>query len=223
MAARIPPQGDGDCCRNLLPAGAPPEQLRLRPSEARLHVGGSDSTNPEVWGPQDRRPVPVRDDVLVYHFGAAGGRHRNVPPGGPGSVCGLDGRRHRLRCHPDRRTSRRSSDSHLRGHSRRDVSRIAGAPDADRTGELYEYTISLWETSHVFACRASVTAGGEQQQFSAVRGDQNTGLPLGASAEIKIARQTILSQRGAAVPSGVAGDPRPGSSSWRRGRPVPGV
>ena len=65
-------------------------------------------------------------------------------------------------------------------------------PTPIEPGKVYEYTISLWETSHVFAAGHRLRLEVTSSNFPRYARNQNTGLPLGTSAEIKIARQTIF-------------------------------
>ena len=58
--------GDGRLPLESPPAGAPPDNYDYDPAQPVYTLGGPISTNPEVWGPQDRQTVPVRDDVLVF-------------------------------------------------------------------------------------------------------------------------------------------------------------
>ena len=64
-------------------------------------------------------------------------------------------------------------------------------PTPIEPGRVYEYSISLWETSQVFAQGHRIRLEISSSNFPRYARNQNTGLPLGTSAEIKTARQTI--------------------------------
>ena len=57
---------------------------------------------------------------------------------------------------------------------------------------MYEYSISLWETSQVFAKGHRIRLEISSSNFPRYARNQNTGLPLGTSAQIKTATQTIF-------------------------------
>ena len=65
-------------------------------------------------------------------------------------------------------------------------------PTPIEPGKVYEYTISLWETSQVFAKGHRLRLEVTSSNFPRYARNQNTGLPLGTSAEMKTAQQTIL-------------------------------
>ena len=65
-------------------------------------------------------------------------------------------------------------------------------PSLLEPGQVYRYRISLWETSHVFAAGHRIRLEVTSSNFPRYARNQNTGLPLGTSAEIRVARQTIV-------------------------------
>jgi len=65
-------------------------------------------------------------------------------------------------------------------------------PTPIEPGRVYEYSISLWETSQVFAKGHRIRLEVSSSNFPRYARNQNTGLPLGTSAEIKTASQTIF-------------------------------
>jgi hypothetical protein len=65
-------------------------------------------------------------------------------------------------------------------------------PTPIEPGRVYEYSISLWETSRVFARGHRIRLEVSSSNFPRYARNQNTGLPLGTSAEIRIATQTIF-------------------------------
>lgn len=64
-------------------------------------------------------------------------------------------------------------------------------PTPIKPGKIYEYTVSLWETSNLFKAGNKIRLEISSSNFPRYARNQNTGLPLGTSAEIKSAEQTI--------------------------------
>ena len=64
-------------------------------------------------------------------------------------------------------------------------------PTPVEPGKVYEYTISLWETSQVFKAGHRVALEVSSSNFPRYARNQNTGRPLGTSAEIQKATQTV--------------------------------
>ena len=69
--------GDGRLTRNPPSADSPQDTFVYDPANPVSTLGGQISTNPEVWGPQDRQSVQTREDVLVYTTRASGRGHRS--------------------------------------------------------------------------------------------------------------------------------------------------
>ena len=64
-------------------------------------------------------------------------------------------------------------------------------PTPIEPGRVYEYTISLWETSRLFKAGHRIRVEVSSSNFPRYARNQNTGEPFGTSAETKIAEQTI--------------------------------
>jgi len=58
-------------------------------------------------------------------------------------------------------------------------------------GKIYQLSISLWETSMVFKAGNRVRLEVSSSNFPRFARNQNTGLPLGTSAETRKAQQTV--------------------------------
>ncbi|MDP7302623.1 MAG: CocE/NonD family hydrolase, partial [Pirellulaceae bacterium] len=58
-------------------------------------------------------------------------------------------------------------------------------------GKIYEYTVSLWETSMVFKAGHGIRLEVSSSNFPRYARNLNTGLPLGTSDEMKKATQTV--------------------------------
>ncbi|NOX56651.1 MAG: CocE/NonD family hydrolase, partial [Planctomycetes bacterium] len=59
-------------------------------------------------------------------------------------------------------------------------------------GKVYLYTIDLWETSMVFKKGHRIRLEISSSNFPRYARNLNTGKPLGTSAEMKVAHQTIF-------------------------------
>ena len=64
-------------------------------------------------------------------------------------------------------------------------------PTPIEPGRIYEFSISLWETSMVFKAGHRIRLEVSSSNFPRYARNQNTGLPLGTRAEIRKAQQTI--------------------------------
>lgn len=59
-------------------------------------------------------------------------------------------------------------------------------------GQVYEYTIDLWSTSHVFKASHRLRLEVSSSNFPRYDRNHNTGHELGADAEIRPAQQTVF-------------------------------
>ena len=66
------------------------------------------------------------------------------------------------------------------------------APTLIAPGEIYEYTIDLWSTSHVFKAGHRLRLEVSSSNFPRYDRNQNTGHELGADAELHTAKQTVF-------------------------------
>jgi putative CocE/NonD family hydrolase len=172
--------------------GAGTDQYRYDPAKPVYTLGGPISTNPEVQGPLDRQSVQTRDDVLVY----------TSPPlpddtevTGPvdlvlyasSSAVDTDFAATLTDVDPDGRAIHICEG--IRGATYRDS---LENPTPIEPGKIYQYTISLWETSHVFAKGHRVRLEITSSNFPRYARNQNTGLPLGSSDAMRVADQQIF-------------------------------
>ena len=65
-------------------------------------------------------------------------------------------------------------------------------PTLIQPGRVYEYTIDLWSTSHVFKAGHRLRLEVSSSNFPRYDRNQNTGHELGADAEIRPAQQTVF-------------------------------
>jgi len=183
--------GDGRLSCDGPAADAPPDHFVYDPAHPVYTLGGQISTNPEVWGPQDRQSVAARDDVLVYQSAPLA---EDLEVTGP-----IELKLFAASSAVDTDWAATLSDVYPDGRAIHICEGIRGAtfresleqPTPIEPGQVYEYTISLWETSQVFAAGHSLRLEVTSSNFPRYARNQNTGLPLGTSAELQTARQTI--------------------------------
>ena len=184
--------GNGRLALDAPAHGAPPDNFVYDPAHPVYTLGGQISTNPEVWGPQERQSVPMRDDVLVYQSETLA---KDMEVTGP-----IELRLFAASSAVDTDWAATLSDVYPDGRAIHICEGIRGAtfresleqPTPIEPGKVYEYTISLWETSQVFAKGHRLRLEVTSSNFPRYARNQNTGLPLGTSADMKTARQTIL-------------------------------
>jgi putative CocE/NonD family hydrolase len=70
-----------------------------------------------------------------------------------------------------------------------------GDPSLIEPGKAYEYVIDLWSTSNLFKAGHRIRLDITSSNFPRWDRNPNTGQPLGASAEMIPAQQTILHNR----------------------------
>jgi putative CocE/NonD family hydrolase len=154
-------------------------------------LGGQISTYAQWQGPRDRRSVQERNDVLLY---TSPPLESDVEVTGPvevklyaaSSAVDTDFTGTLTEVYPDgkavhicegiRRASFRSSLEH---------------PTPIVPGDIYEYTISLWETSNVFKAGNRIRLEISSSNFPRFARNLNTGQSFATTTEMKTAQQTI--------------------------------
>ena len=68
-------RGDGRLALDAPAPDAPPDRFVYDPAHPVYTLGGQISTNPEVWGPQDRQSVAHARRRVGVPIGTAGRRH----------------------------------------------------------------------------------------------------------------------------------------------------
>lgn len=185
-------RGDGTLSLAAPPQKSPPDAFVYDPDNPVFTLGGQISTNPEIWGPKDRRSVQQRPDVLVYQSEPLA---RDLEVTGPvelklyavSSAVNTDFTATLSDLHPDGRAIHICEG--IKGVTFRES---LARPRLIEPGKVYEYTISLWETSNVFKAGHRLVLEVSSSNFPRYARNQNTAHPLGTSAEIHKARQTIL-------------------------------
>ena len=184
-------RGDGALVAAPQAKDAAPDRFVYDPENPVYTLGGQISTNPEVGGPQNRRRNQERSDVLVYTSAPLAS---DLEVTGPvevklfaaSSAVDTDFAATLTDVHPDGRAIHICEG--IRGVTFRDS---LEHPTPIEPGKIYEYSISLWETSNVFKKGHRLRLEISSSNFPRYARNQNTGLPLGTSAEVKKAHQTI--------------------------------
>ncbi len=166
-------------------ADSPPDKFTYDPENPVVTQGGQISTNPEVGGWKDRRVAQIRHDVLVFTSQPLA---QDMEVTGPvelrlfaaSSAVDTDFVATLSEVYPDRKAM------HI-------CEGIVGAtfreslenPTPIEPGKIYEYTISLWETSNVFKAGNRIRLEVTSSNFPRYARNQNTGLPLGTTPKSK--------------------------------------
>jgi putative CocE/NonD family hydrolase len=174
---------------------SPPDHFTYDPENPVYTLGGQISTHADIWGPRDRRARQERDDVLVYTTGPLA---KDLEVTGPvelklfaaSSAVDTDFTATLTDVHPDGRAIHVCEG--IRGVAFRDS---LEHPAPIEPGRVYPFSISLWETSMVFKAGHRIRLEVSSSNFPRYARNQNTGLPLGSSAEMRKARQTVYHDR----------------------------
>ncbi len=184
--------GDGGLTLSAPGPSASPDKYTYDPRNPVPTLGGSISMPLYLQGPQDRRPIEKRDDVLVY---------TSAPLAYDTEVTGpVELRLHAASNAVDTDFTATLTDVYPDGRSIIICEGIRGArfrdsmenPGLIRPGKVYDYTVSLWETSNVFKAGHCIRLEVSSSNFPRYARNQNTGQPFGMSAEINPAAQTIF-------------------------------
>lgn len=182
--------GDGRL-QTAPPADAPPDHFTYDPENPVPTLGGQISTHGDVWGPRDRQSVQARQDVLVYTTEPL---KEDTEVTGPvdlvlfaaSSAVDTDFTATLTDVHPDGRAIHICEG--IRGATFRES---LENPTPIEPGRIYRFPISLWETSMVFKAGHRIRLEISSSNFPRYARNQNTGLPLGTSALMQKAEQTI--------------------------------
>lgn len=183
--------GDGRLITKVPAAESKTDTYKYDPLNPVYTLGGQVSSNPELWGAKDRSSTQKRKDVLVYTTEPL---EQDTEVTGPVKV-----KLFAASSAKDTDWTATLSDVYPDGKAIHICEGIRGAkfheslehPSLIEPGKIYEYEISLWETSNVFKKGHRIQLEIASSNFPRYVRNQNTGLPLGTSAETKIAEQTI--------------------------------
>ncbi len=153
---------------------------------------GGQSLLLEDSGPRDRRPVERRDDVLVYTTPPLA---EDVEVTGPVSVT-----LYAESSAPDTDFTATLVDVHPNGKAIHLCEGIVRArfrdslehPAPIEPGQVYEYTLSLWETSNRFLAGHRIRLEVSSSNFPRFSRNLNTGEDQATSTRMEVAQQTVL-------------------------------
>ncbi|TMA55067.1 MAG: CocE/NonD family hydrolase, partial [Deltaproteobacteria bacterium] len=172
------------------PGEEPADHYRYDPADPAPTCGGNTLIIP--MGVQDQREVEGRQDVLVYTGEAV---EHPLEVTGPlkvvlyasSSAPDTDFTAKLVDVRPDG-YAQNIADGILRARYRDSLS----APRLLSPGELYECTIDLWATSHVFLPGHRLRVEIASSNFPRFDRNLNTGEDLATSTRVQVAEQTVL-------------------------------
>ncbi|MBC8230991.1 CocE/NonD family hydrolase [bacterium] len=184
-------KGDGKLKMSPPATNSPPDEFVYDPENPVYTLGGQISTHAEVRGTQNRSSVQEREDILVYTTDPL---TEDVEITGPvdmklyaaSSAVNTDFTATLTDVHPDGKAIHICEG--IRGVTFRES---LENPTLIEPGKVYEYTISLWETSMVFKAGHRIRLEISSSNFPRYARNQNIAALLGMSAEVKTAKQTI--------------------------------
>ena len=192
-------KGDGRLGQSAPAEESSPDRFVYDPENPVYTLGGQISTQPAVRGPKDRQSTQQREDVLVYTTDPLA---HDMEVTGP-----VELKLWAASSAPDTDFTATLTDVHPDGRAVHICEGILGVtfreslehPTPIEPGRVYPLSISLWATSMVFKAGHRIRLEVSSSNFPRYARNQNTGLPLGTSAKIETARQTVYHD--AAYPS----------------------
>ncbi len=180
------------------PEDEPSDRYDDDPADPTPTRGGALLMTPEYpAGPYDQRSVEARPDVLTYTSDPV---ERDTEVTGPITV-----RLWAVSSAPDTDVVARLTDVFPDGRSFNVTDGIIRAryrrltegepPSLIEPGQAYEYIIDLWATSNVFLAGHRIGLQVTSSCFPRWDRNPNTGYPIGADAEPRVAHQEILHDR----------------------------
>ena len=185
-------RGDGKL-GTAKPDGKPFDQYTYDPDNPVPTVGGNNCCGtPTMAGPRDQRPIESRNDVLVYTSPIL---KEPVAIAGPVRMklyAATDGRDtdwmvKLVDVYPDGRAIN-VAEGVLRARFRKGL----GQMELLKPNEAYEYEIDMAGTANVFLPGHRIRVDITSSNFPQFDRNPNTGDDLGASAAVRVARQTIF-------------------------------
>ncbi|HEY3079643.1 MAG TPA: CocE/NonD family hydrolase [Chloroflexota bacterium] len=181
------------------PDAEAPDRYDYDPADPVPTLGGALLMTPEYpSGPLDQRAIELRPDVLVFTTLPL---ERDAEVTGPvrvhlwavSSAPDTDFVARLLDVYPDGR-SINLTDGVVRARYR--GFRAGEPPSPIEPGRAYEYEIDLWATSNVFRAGHRIGLHVTSSCFPRWDRNPNTGHAFGADAELRMAHQAILHDRG---------------------------
>jgi uncharacterized protein len=144
------------------------------------------------YGVYDQTPVEQREDILVYTGGVLKSDFEVTGPltlklYAASSAPDTDFTAKLVDVRPDL-YAQNIADGIIRARYRESLR----YPTPIKPGEVYEYTIDLWATSHVFKAGHRIRLEVSSSNFPHFDRNPNTGHTIGMDAELRKAEQTIF-------------------------------
>ena len=184
--------GDGTLSESAPAGDEPVDTYSYDPENPVWTLGGQImAIQMTVAGPQDRRPMERRQDVLVYTTEPL---ERDVEVTGPISLVlhastsarDTDFTGTLVDVHPDGKAIN-ICEGLLRTRYRDSIEE----PSLITPGEVYELTVEIWETSNMFKAGHRIRLEVSSSNFPRFDRNPNTGNRPGMDAEMQVADQTI--------------------------------
>lgn len=181
--------GDGKLQTQPSGGSTSADHYRYDPADPVPFLMGA--TYAQVGGPDDYREVEARKDILVF---------TSEPFAEPRTICGP------VKAHLSAASSASDTDFMVKlldvwpnGFAQRLTDGMVRAryrnggdkPSLIEPGKIYEYDVDLWNTCQQFAKGHSIRIEVSSSAFPKYDRNQNTGEPLGKTATLKIADQTL--------------------------------
>jgi putative CocE/NonD family hydrolase len=184
------------------PTNASDDRYRYDPADPVPTLGGNNCCGtPTPAGPRDQRPLEARNDVLVYTSEAL---QEDLAVAGPVRMqlfAATDGPDtdwmvKLIDVHPDGR-SMPVSEGILRARFHQGLDKVSLLTP----GKTYAFDIDMTGTANVFRKGHRIRIDITSSNFPQFDRNPNTGEPLGSSARLRVAQQTV--RHGGATPSAV--------------------
>lgn len=175
------------------PGEEPPDRYLYDPQDPVPTRGGT--TLGLAMGVFDQTKIEEREDVLVY---TGDPLRQDLEVTGPivlqlfavSSAPDTDFTAKLVDLHPDR-YAQNVAEGVIRARFRKSLLH----PTLITPGEVYEYTVDLWATSHVFKAGHRLRLEVSSSNFPRYDRNPNTGNDFGVDAELRTAEQTIFHDR----------------------------
>jgi uncharacterized protein len=181
--------GDGTLDTTAPSGAAKPDHYRYDPADPVPFL--MEPTYAQVGGPDDYRPVERRDDVLVYTSEAFAKEQVICGPvkahlWAASNAVDTDFMMKLLDVWPSG-FAQRLTDGMVRARYREGGDKMS----LITPGKIYEYEVDVWNTCQEFGPGHRVRIEVASSAFPKYDRNQNTGEPLGRTANLKVAEQTI--------------------------------
>ncbi len=183
--------GGGSLNFDTAESAEPPDRFRYDPDDPVPSWGAQYQTMDRT-GPRDRREIERRADVLVYTSEPLADEIEVTGPisatvYASSSAVDTDFTAALIDVFPDGRAIILTE-----GICRARFRHGTENPEFLNPGEVYKFTIDMWDTSNVFLAGQSIRIEVSSSNFPRYNRNLNTGNPIATDSEIRIAHQTVF-------------------------------